>query len=247
MARVKFTNPPLIEVVFQLRFPTILSIEQNIPTDFQQRIIGNFPYFSQKTEEIKQILPDGTQKIISTNHNYEFLSRDKGTKINLTYSFLAISTRRYTVWEAFSSVIDEIVLAFEATYNPPFYVRIGLRYIDVITKSKWGLEQRKWSELLSANVLGVLANNEDASNYQVEAEYKCKDGITLTHNHFGLVHVEQQQELSFMIDCDYFRNGIINTTDWRGISNELHDNSENFINTIVSDVLYTAMGPQKIS
>ena len=247
MKRVRFDKSPLIEVIFQLRFPTILSIEQSIPSAFQQQIISKYPFFSQKNEEIKQILPDGTQKVISTNRNYEFLSIDKGTKINLTCSFLAISTRQYSVWENFSSVIDEIVTAFERVYNPPFYVRVGLRYINVITKSKWGLEQRKWNELLTPDVLGVLANNEKASNYQVEAEYLCKDGITLTHNRFGLVHVDQQAELSFMIDCDYFKNGITQTTEWKDISIILHDSSENFIRTIVSDVLFFAMEPQEIS
>ncbi len=246
MPRVKFEKSSLIEVIFQLRFPTILSIEQSIPSAFQQRIIEKYPFFSQKNEEIKQILPDGTQKTISTNRNYEFLSIDKGTKINLTCSFLAISTRQYSVWEAFYSVITEIVDAFESIYRPPFYVRVGLRYINVITKSKWGLEHRKWNELLTPDVLGVLADNEDASNYQVEAEYKCKDGLTLTHKHFGLVHVDQQSELSFLIDCDYFKNGITKTTEWRGTSICLHDSSENFILTIITDVLHSAMEPHEI-
>lgn len=246
MNRVRFDKSPLIEVVFQLRFPTILSIEQSIPSDFQQRIIEKYPFFSQKNEEIKQILPDGSQKVVSTVRNYEFLSIDQGTKINLTSSFLAVSTKQYSVWEDFLVVIKEIVTVFESIYNPPFYIREGLRYIDVITKSKWGLERRKWNELLTANVLGVLADNEEAFNYQVEAEYKCMDGVTITHNRFGLVHVDQQTELSFLIDCDYFKNGITKTTEWESLSKTLHNSSENFIRTIVTDVLFTAMEPHEI-
>ena len=33
--RVKFRRSPLDEVICQLRFPTILKIDQNLPVDFQ--------------------------------------------------------------------------------------------------------------------------------------------------------------------------------------------------------------------
>jgi hypothetical protein len=38
-SRVVYRRAPLIEVVCQLRFPTLLSIESKPPADFQERII----------------------------------------------------------------------------------------------------------------------------------------------------------------------------------------------------------------
>ena len=40
MDRVIFQNNPLIEVILQFRFPTILSINSNEPVDFQEAIIA---------------------------------------------------------------------------------------------------------------------------------------------------------------------------------------------------------------
>ena len=49
--RAKYKNCPLVEVIFQLRFPTILSINTKQPAEFQEKIRIDYPYYDEGIEE----------------------------------------------------------------------------------------------------------------------------------------------------------------------------------------------------
>lgn len=148
--RVKYNRCPLVEVIFQLRFPTILSINSKQPADFQEKIRKEYPFYDEGIEEQNELLINtngkSTQVKSSQNKNYSFVSVDKTYKVNLTSTFIAISTRKYTQWEEFSEKVRQVVKAFQETYEVPFYTRVGLRYIDVIQRSVLGLSNEKWSD-----------------------------------------------------------------------------------------------------
>lgn len=137
--RVKYNRCPLVEVIFQLRFPTILSINSKQPADFQEKIRKEYPFYDEGIEEQNELLINTNGKSAqlksSQNKNYSFVSVDKTYKVNLTSTFIAISTRKYTQWEEFSEKVRQVVKAFQETYEVPFYTRVGLRYIDVIQSS----------------------------------------------------------------------------------------------------------------
>lgn len=46
--------------------------------------------------------------------------------------------------------------AYKAVYSPPFYLRVGLRYQDIISRSTLGLKRVSWSELLNPAIAGEL-------------------------------------------------------------------------------------------
>lgn len=100
LKRVKYNNTPLIEVIFQLQFPTILSINSSQPVGFQDRIREQYPFYEEGIEQQNELLiaPNGdpTQVKRSQTKNYCFISTDHTYKINLTSSFIAISTVSYT-------------------------------------------------------------------------------------------------------------------------------------------------------
>ena len=137
--RAKYKNCPLVEVIFQLRFPTILSINTKQPAEFQEKIRRDYPYYDEGIEEQNELLLNANGKAAQVktnqNKNYSFISIDETYKVNLTSTFIAISTRKYTQWEEFSVKVEQVVKAFQEVYEVPFYTRIGLRYIDVIQRS----------------------------------------------------------------------------------------------------------------
>ena len=49
----------------------------------------------------------------------------------------------YTQWEDFTRHIEFVVPLFEEEYRPAFYTRVGLRYVDAITRGNLGLKDRK--------------------------------------------------------------------------------------------------------
>lgn len=250
--RVRYKKSPLVEVIFQLRFPTILSINTKQPVNFQDRIRARYPFYQEGIEQQNELViaPDGspTQIKRSQNKNYSFVSKDELYKVNLTSSFIAISTKGYTQWEDFLDHINYIVPEFENEYMPAFYTRVGLRYIDAITRGELGLENKKWTELINSHILGIVTSDieEGIQAFVSEAEYKNHDGQSLTKTHVELVHVNDNPEMSLLIDCDYFTSGVTEKENLLYVANLLHTNSSNFIGKAITEELSKAMEPEEI-
>lgn len=249
--RVKYNRCPLVEVIFQLRFPTILSINSKQPADFQEKIRKGYPFYDEGIEEQNELLINTNGKSAqlksSQNKNYSFVSVDKTYKVNLTSTFIAISTRKYTQWEEFSEKVRQVVKAFQETYEVPFYTRVGLRYIDVIQRSVLGLSNEKWSDLVKPHVLGIVTQFEDGMNsYVSQAEFKDPTDDICIKTHFELVNVNNSDENSLLIDCDYFKTEMMNVESMMDVATVLHNHSSNFLMTAITDKLNDAMEPEEL-
>jgi uncharacterized protein (TIGR04255 family) len=157
---------------------------------------------------------------------------------------IAISTRKYSVWENFIMQVDDIVNIFTDCYHPSFYTRIGLRYIDVIQRSKWGLEDCKWSELIDKKVLGFM--DDKTMNYSMRAESINSDNRSKTIYNFQLAKIKESEEQVFMIDCDYHILDDVELTNYVNEAENLHTHSSNFIKSAITPKLEKAMKPIEI-
>lgn len=253
LKRIKYSKSPLVEVVFQLRFPTILSINSTQPFFFQDKIRDRYPFFEDQLEEYGDVVLDtqlkkAAMRKMGENKNYSFISTDHMKKINLTPSFISFSSMAYEQWEIFREDIEGIIPIFEEIYRPIFYTRIGLRYIDVITRSKLDLINVKWTELIKSHVLGMITEEHEdgVNNYISETEYKTKVNDVLSKTHFELVQMNDQSEISFLIDCDYYILKTIKIEQVKEKSEALHDASSHFIQSAITNRLHNAMGPTEI-
>lgn len=244
--RVKYKEAPLVEVICQLRFPTILSINTNEPVEFQEAIRDEFPLYNCKNEQKTEVLDDKEVRI-SKNRTYEFITKSTRTKVTVTSSFIAFSTLEYEVWEDFREVILKVLKKFVSIYKVPFYIRCGLRYKDIITKSRYGLSGKKWSELILPNVIGIAADIEDEriESFSLDTEYK-QTASTYTHNMFRFVHFNGSEEISLLLDCDYYCKELTEKSDVEGILNTLHSHSSNFVSNSITPLLEAAMKPESI-
>ena len=127
----------LVEVICQLRFPSVLRIDTESPTAFQDAIRKpgahrGYPMYILKRNLPFQLsfptakLPPPLAAMTSTMH--EFASEDGHCKINLNRDFLAISTTKYTRWQDFGEDIHRVLELFKSEYSPSFFSRVGLRY-----------------------------------------------------------------------------------------------------------------------
>lgn len=243
MARVKYLKSTLREVIFQLRFPKILKLEEKAPAAFQELVIGKYPIYSvQKSETIVEV--SGKQQQLSEN-NHSFICASGLTKINLTSSFIAVSTLEYDRWEAFKSKIEDILTKFYSCYTIPGIQRIGLRYKNIIVRGQLGLDTYQWSDLLDVSALGPLAMRADISRYKTEFEIKNADNC-FTTRHYELVRERASKELAMLLDCDYYSVGFFKIEDVAGLSDKLHDLSQKFIVESHKEVLLKAMQPQEL-
>lgn len=245
--RVQYENSPLAEVIFQVRFPNILRIASEEPSAFQEAIRKEFPLFSvNNNDTVVEI--NGQKQSVGTAKNYQFITADGKSKVNLTNSFIAFSTLKYVRWELFKEGCFKVVKLFQDIYQPSIIQRVGLRYKDVIMRSKWGLNDTPWKELIHEKYLGVLAEDDKkkVSRYVLDYE-SAEDQPIMAHRHFELVRTSPtMNELSLMIDCDYSVNGIMPYGVIEELSEKLHDSSSIFLRTTITEKLHLAMNPTEL-
>ena len=209
--RVLYRKNPLDKVICQLRFPPVLKIEAEIPADFQERIRGQFPEFSEKVEPRIQIQPglelQLSSEILSQGSqfkNYEFSSENGDWQVNLTRTFIALSSRNYERWEEFREKLDAPLKALVDIYRPEHFSRVGLRYIDVIQRSILGLEAVSWTDLLQPFILGFLGVPEvrdSIKSSESKHEIRLSDGEGAARVITALI--ERSSEMCFLIDTDF--------------------------------------------
>ncbi len=185
--RYHYARSPLVEVICQLRFPAILSIGANDPVDFQEAIRQEFPRFNKVKERPapKMTMVDGAPKMVQPDPitNYTFVSEDGLWKLNLTQNFIALSTLRYQRWEDFAQRLDRPLAQFIQIYNPTFFERVGLRYVNAFSRRFLGLEGTPWSDLIQPAFLGVMAEPDvdEARDRQLLPECQHGAGGQLPH------------------------------------------------------------------
>jgi uncharacterized protein (TIGR04255 family) len=212
--RVIYQNNPLVEVICQLRFPTILEISAEEPAAFQKKIRARYPLYNK--EEGGLVLPKELAGLLtafplprSANLlTHKFLTEDSTRFISLTPEFLAISEQRYHRWEEFWQEIQHAQAALEEIYQPAFYSRIGLRYQDVINRGNLSLQHEPWDVLLKPAFLGILGTSElqkHIPKIRIDAFIKVDEVAGgFLHLQHGLGMNAPAKADDYLVDMDFF-------------------------------------------
>ena len=256
--RFSYANSPLIEVICQLRFPTILSIGTSAPADFQEAVRDDFPRYvlQQEQQPLKITNPNSPQPQIerqSPINNYNFISADGLWKINLTQNFIALSTLRYPQWEEFAQKLDKVLAQFIQLYHPAFFERIGLRYLNAFSRKRLGLQDELWDDLINAPFIGVLSEPDvdEALSHKSTLEVELslgEDRRLKLHTGPGLLNGgKQDPEVKFILDTDLSVSGQqLSAERIAGDLDALHDYAVRLFNAATTQELKDAMGPTPI-
>jgi uncharacterized protein (TIGR04255 family) len=251
-----YANAPLIQVSSELRFPSILKIERDVPADFQERIRRTFPLFEAASHQGFQQLPSmpqlpaemlrviGSQLGVGTA--YHFRTEDRKSTITLTGGSLSLTTGDYKRWSIFREQLRLPLAALTEIYQPAFFARVGLRYIDAIHRESLGLIDRPWSALLLPHLLGELAlpqferNAEQAAR---EITLRIPDGtgtITLRHG-YGVIQGKSGR--CYMIDFDLFENKKTEVGDVERLLDHFNQLAGYAFRSCITPELRDALGP----
>ena len=258
--RIIYEKNPLDRVIFQLRFPTILKIEESIPVLFQDSIKNEYPEFLIK-DELTMPVPflgkkeeSGDEiKNISPSHikNYEFSTEDKIWKINLTRTFLALTCTNYTRRSDFNNRLKLPLKLLLDIYKPSYFSRIGLRYIDIIIRSSLRLSKVPWNKLLKPYILGFLGSdivNKKIKSFQNQCEILLNDRRSIARIVTSLVESEKNDELCLMIDTDFYNSHKIEASETKVMKklDYFQVRGSRLIQWIITPKLHKAMKPVRI-
>lgn len=254
--RIIYKNNPLDQVVCQIRFPSILKIESEAPSDFQEIIRKKFPKYREKFEwsfslqnPMKgNLAPDNISDAAkqSTSKNHEFSTKNNDWKINLTRSFLALSTKNYLRWEEFLKILLFGIDALNKVYKPMNYSRVGLRYIDIIKRSVLNLTSDPWSELLNSSIIGMSTDKiigKSVQNFKNEFNLILSDKESKLKMIVQPVTSKNDSEECIMIDSDLYFEGDVVKEDLVDRLNYFNERSSRLIQWCVSEKLHKAMEP----
>ena len=258
--RVRYMKCPLVEVAYQLNFPTILSIEAEIPAKFQSEIRKAFPHYQIQTEQENEITVNITGEDVNPMFKHrpvrklhQFISEDGMWKIILAKNQLAISTLRYGQWEDMVERFERPLKAFSEVYDQTYFERIGLRYVDAIKRSELGLEGVEWKELIQPHLLGCLGFPQEesikVSSNVLRAEIMM-DGISVrVSSGLGIINIDdnsKKQVNAFILDCDYYQIGKVDMGKIDEVAEKLHQKSTVFFRKSITKKLHDAMEPREL-
>ena len=255
-ARSHYPNAPVHEVICQLRFPTILTINNVEPADFQEAIRAEFPQYARRQD----VTPPKVTGLGGPNPkveqqppvtNYNFLSADGKWKLNLTENFIALSTLRYPGWPEFARMLDKPLASFIRIYKPAYFQRVGLRYVNLISRQRLGLEGTPWTELIAPAYTGPLQEPDVAEDSVLNCG--CDLLLKLDSSCQAKVHAgpgriknnapnaPQDPEVKLIFDMDLSMNGQTPCTLAAAALETLHGHSTRLFEGAVTDRLRDAM------
>ena len=255
--RYQYARSPLMEVICQLRFPPILTINTKEPAEFQEAVRHDFPRYAVRQEQLPPKLvgagtPGAKLEPHGTVANHSFLSADGFWKLNLTKDFIALSTLHYTRWEDFALRLDKPLAQFIQVYEPAFFQRVGLRYVNAVSKSRLGLTDLLWDDLIRSPYLGILGEPDvdeaKVNRASVDTEITLEGGIRLKiHAGPGLLNGgKRDPEPKFILDGDLSLSGNTPADKVPAILDGLHHYAERFFHGAITPELHEALGPQPL-
>ena len=256
-ARCRYRFSPLAEVICQLRFPEILSIQANSPVEFQDAIRGQFPVYLRRQEIPLAAVAGIGGNLPAQNRepviNHQFATPDGVWRINLTSKFISLTCSKYTCWEEFAAHLDQPLAAFIQIYKPAYFERVGLRYLNFISRMQLGLEGVPFSELIVPAYLGPLAEEAVAetavSRCNIDCEMVLHSGCRLKL-HAGPGKVKrgkmEDPETKFIFDQDLYLKGPLQSNLVPGGLQALHAQAFSIFRGAVTNKLHQAMVPERL-
>lgn len=254
--RMIYARRQLVEVICQLRFPEILSIDASEPAAFQDRIRREYPQYEKKIEQLPPQMVNGKPVPQGTGQQLSVRFR-RGSVEDQPHQGLyrPFDLRLYPLG-GICPAVDRILAVFIETYHPSWFTRVGLRYVNAFRRAPLGLEDCLWKELITPGFLGLMGDedaqeqafmkNELTATVQMPggAKANVKSGPGLLRKVNNRTR-ETTEERVFMLDLDLYMDSKIELNHTAPALNIVHDNAGSLFRAAITDTLADAMEPQK--
>ncbi|WP_374660108.1 TIGR04255 family protein [Phenylobacterium sp.] len=207
------SRAPLERVVMQVRFSSVLRIEQRDGIAvFQDQVRANYPLFEQITAQQLRIDlaggPPGVPQVITTTA-WQFEDAGRTLRLTLGAESATFEALKYEGRSDFLARWIEILARLQAIYSPGLSVRTGARYINRFH----GEALAQLTELVKPNFVGVAQPElrEHVSHALSEAALKVDEGHAMLR--WGILEagstidpnlLEQISVPSWILDIDVF-------------------------------------------
>ena len=211
--RYQYARAPLVEVICQLRFPTILSIGAKEPAEFQEAIRKDFPQYAARQEQLPP-------KVVK---------------------------------KGFATRLDRPLAQFIQLYQPAFFERIGLRYVNAVSRQRLGLEGELWDDLIRSQYIGILGEPDveesEIAKCSLDVETPLVGDYRMKlHAGPGLIGGgKTDKEVKFILDGDFSTAGKHNPDAVPEKLERMHRFAVCLFQGAITKELHEAMGPTPLA
>lgn len=216
--RVEYEHNILFEVLFQARFPEIMKISQEAPTDFQDIVRkAGYPELSTDIPALPSDMPKELEEMVSIDKVYHFLSEKKDWKVSVAKDFIAFTFNgNYTNYEDFRERLEKVLQIFIRIYEPSYFTRIGLRHKNVannasLPHAEQGVEAFIPEHIFPELATAIAENIESLQKVSLFNDGNIKANVThvLSKVAGRFKKKEFANEKSYVIDIDCFSESRI--------------------------------------
>ncbi len=215
---ILLSDPPLIAVVAQLRFPPVASIaREEFIGPFQEALRSDYPVLRPEREVSLILTPSGIGAGGDSGHVWRFRDKADTWRVSLAPSFVALDTTAYLDRPGFIGRLRTVLEALATSIGPATFDRFGLRYADRV---ELGAPEGPGAlnVLVRPEVRGVcttlLGPDGELVHSVSDSEFRLTDAVL--HGRWGLVpanaqldplHGDAVTSPSWLLDLDMYTEG----------------------------------------
>ncbi len=216
-----YKNAPLIETVFEVRFPGEPAVECN-----------RDKFYEKIRDVYSEVLVPGFPPVKAVAlEPYSFRNKN-GNAVMLSIDKLSVSCRKYEGFKVFKKEVMRIFSIFGKMFKIEKIKRTGLRYINVIPFARTG-NIIPLQDFLNINVQLPESISTDFKNLNIVFVSQAKGG-TVTTRIEPVISQDQTREV-LILDFDYAKDGDLS---FRKISDyivESHQHTKHMFEQLIAE------------
>lgn len=204
-----YTTNFLSHVIFRIDFSIILDLVDNLPREFQNKILNSYPILEPIQQFLVKIENNGSNinTIPKNKTTWRFKTNDDDHFVELDSEFLTIVSKKYTNFTSFKKNLSQILSVFLETYPNVVIKRLGLRYINQIHLED--TDYFHWHNYINETLIKNIDFIEDKNTlrrlmqiYEIKPEEDTH--LTLKCGIFNSSYPAQISKNEFTLDYDCY-------------------------------------------
>lgn len=209
-----YRNNTIADVTCQINFPTILKINSpDTISKFQDKIRKEYQIYKVEARIFPGYIQGDNafvQPAIVNEHR--FSNENSDWVVAISQDYITFSNTKYERFETFIEKFTAVIETFITEFSPSEFIRIGLRYRNIICRSIIGAVDVKWHELIPCNIVPELHDEWfrnkvkyfDKKIFLEENEEKINTSYTLLQASGKIRNVPFDNEDIYIVDIDCF-------------------------------------------
>ncbi len=214
----KLETSPLVSVLMEVRFSTVLSLANYIAS-IQDKVRADYPIFKKEAEQLVEIDNNGLK--VEKTDKYIFSSKDKASAFHITPNRLIFITKKYGEFDSFKDRCIRLLEDVAGVMKIGLYERLGLRYSNCIRVS--GDNENELKKLFSSDDVFFNPALDDLglkAHRKSDSLIKTGEGFLVIRTHLSMTnatvfddlssqnHIELKRDesasLRMLLDLDHF-------------------------------------------